>query len=318
MAVFYWGSLIAMILCGGVSLYGIIILIKNWKIVNPDKRTVTIMGIAGLLSTSIVCFIVFTIVGIFYEPFSQPDPPDAWKIKDNKTMAYVMMQNFVKENLQSPGTAKFEWITESDCEITKDGFDYTITSWVDSQNAFGAIVRTQFSGVLRQVDKDNWLLLILSMDDQRAYIDWDWVRENNMGKINVDKFIFNFKTLMNYFVWEDAERYVAIDYNTDPIDIRTKEIGQYIIKIYSDASGYINKAMFSYVSNDTQYQNDMSHKVFSAFINAIEFFNTENETLEIVEELYDRRKEVTVSYLGNKYSKNIDYPNFSYSVEIYN
>jgi hypothetical protein len=90
---------------------------------------------------------------------------EAWKTKDNTTMAYVMMQNFVKDQLRSPASAKFEWITEPDCKIIKDGFEYTISSWVDSQNAFGAVLRTRFSGVVRQADKDNWELLALEFEE---------------------------------------------------------------------------------------------------------------------------------------------------------
>jgi hypothetical protein len=80
-------------------------------------------------------------------------------------MAYVMMQNFVKDRLVSPGSAKFEWITEPDCKIEKTDFEYSISSWVDSQNSFGALIRTRFSGVVRQVDKDNWELLALEFKE---------------------------------------------------------------------------------------------------------------------------------------------------------
>jgi hypothetical protein len=112
--------------------------------------------------------LVFLILLVFLTPFVFPKPkedPNAWKTENNKTMAYVMMQEFVKRNLVSPGSAKFEWISEPDCKITKDGFDYTISSWVDSQNAFGAVLRTRFAGIVRQVDKDNWELVALDFDE---------------------------------------------------------------------------------------------------------------------------------------------------------
>jgi len=108
--------------------------------------------------------LVFLILLTFVVPFIIPEPkedPNAWKTKDNTTMAYVMMQDFVKRDLVSPSSAKFEWITEPDCKISKDGFDYSISSWVDSQNSFGALIRTRFSGVVRQIDKDNWRLVEL-------------------------------------------------------------------------------------------------------------------------------------------------------------
>ncbi|MCL2139364.1 MAG: hypothetical protein FWH41_07525, partial [Treponema sp.] len=103
--------------------------------------------------------------GFFWTAPVVKEDPNAWKTQDNKTMAYVMMQNFVKEYLVSPASAKFEWITEPDCQITKEGFDYRISSWVDSQNNLGVMVRTRFAGVVRQIDKDNWELQALEFEE---------------------------------------------------------------------------------------------------------------------------------------------------------
>jgi hypothetical protein len=125
---------------------------------NP-KTAIAVLAIFG----SVLLFIGS--IGIPIADFFKPEPPDAWKTKDNTTMAYVMMQEFVKEYLKSPGSAKFEWITEPDCEISKDGFEYTIRSWVDSQNDFGSLIRTRFSGVIEQVDADNWRLLTLDFEE---------------------------------------------------------------------------------------------------------------------------------------------------------
>jgi hypothetical protein len=112
-----------------------------------------------------IIFIVVAGIGLFVEDLFKPEPADAWKTKNNRTMAYTMMQEFVKRNLVSPASAKFQWITEPDCIIEKDGFDYSVSSWVDSQNAFGAMIRTRFSGVVRQIDKDNWELLALEFEE---------------------------------------------------------------------------------------------------------------------------------------------------------
>jgi hypothetical protein len=122
------------------------------------------VAITVLVSLGAVLFLTGSI-GIPIADFFKPEAPDAWKTKDNKTMAYVMMQNFVKDQLKSPGSAKFEWITEPACTIEKEGFEYRISSWVDSQNDFRALIRTRFSGIVRQADKDNWELLALEFED---------------------------------------------------------------------------------------------------------------------------------------------------------
>jgi flagellar basal body-associated protein FliL len=148
----------------GLIFYGVYIMKKSQK--NSEAEAVTPPKNKGI-SLIIVAIILFVIsgIGILITDIFKPDPPDAWKTKDNKTMAYVMMQEFVKRNLVSPGSAKFEWISEPDCKISKDGFEYTISSWVDSQNSFGALIRTRFTGVVRQVDKDNWELVELEFDE---------------------------------------------------------------------------------------------------------------------------------------------------------
>ena len=127
----------------------------------PQEKFQSIKITYGMILIAIIFF-------AFVYPHTLPKPkedPNAWKTKDNTTMAYVMMQEFVKRNLVSPASAKFEWITEPDCKIEKDGFTYTVSSWVDSQNSFGAIIRNRFSGEVRQVDDDNWELISLSFEE---------------------------------------------------------------------------------------------------------------------------------------------------------
>jgi hypothetical protein len=128
---------------------------KEWEKKNVYAMA-TLIGF-GVIVIGVVAFYSWISGGI---PLQSEDP-DAWQTKNNRTMAYVMMQDFVKRQLKSPGSAKFEWISEPACTIEKDGFEYRISSWVDSQNSFGALIRTRFSGVVRQVDKDNWELVSL-------------------------------------------------------------------------------------------------------------------------------------------------------------
>jgi hypothetical protein len=85
---------------------------------------------------------------------TKPSAPD-------KTLAWVMAQRFVKKHLKSPGSADFGGISEhQDPEscVTFDGDGvYSITGWVDSQNSFGAKLRTSFNVVLLyKPDSDTW------------------------------------------------------------------------------------------------------------------------------------------------------------------
>ena len=58
-----------------------------------------LFSLVGLL------FFVFLAVGSTDSKTSSD--PNAWKTEDNKSMAYIMMEDFVKQRLKSPSTAKF-------------------------------------------------------------------------------------------------------------------------------------------------------------------------------------------------------------------
>ena len=92
-----------------------------------------------------------------------------WKEEVDKIGAYVMIQEFVEKRLVSPSSAEFP--------DALDGFDhdknidylgdqtYVIRSYVDSENAFGASLRTQFTGKIKQTSKDKWQLLELNLKE---------------------------------------------------------------------------------------------------------------------------------------------------------
>jgi hypothetical protein len=54
----------------------------------------------------------------------------------------VAVESYVKRQLASPSTADFPWYTDE--FMKREGTKYTYTSYVDSQNAFGATIRTHF------------------------------------------------------------------------------------------------------------------------------------------------------------------------------
>lgn len=90
-----------------------------------------------------------------------------WNEKNNSIMAYVVMEDFVKERLKSPGSADFPGVSEHVNHTKYLGNQkYQIISWVDSQNSFGALMRTNFIGVIKQVSKDSWKLLSLNFVDR--------------------------------------------------------------------------------------------------------------------------------------------------------
>ena len=95
---------------------------------------------------------------------SCPEPdPNAWKTEDNSIGAYIMMENFVKDRLRSPDSAKFPGVFDGKLDHVRylGNKKYIINSYVDSQNGFGAMIRSNFSGEIEQTSEDYWSLISL-------------------------------------------------------------------------------------------------------------------------------------------------------------
>lgn len=57
--------------------------------------------------------------------------------------AYVACQQWVEEQLKAPSTAEFP--TTSSVDISNKGAQWTVNGYVDAQNGFGAMIRTDFT-----------------------------------------------------------------------------------------------------------------------------------------------------------------------------
>ena len=62
---------------------------------------------------------------------------------NQKITALTAAQECVKERLKSPSSADFPWGTDCVSKVSEN--TYIINSYVDSQNSFGAMLRTNFS-----------------------------------------------------------------------------------------------------------------------------------------------------------------------------
>jgi len=93
--------------------------------------------------TAIVLIVLGFILYLIFWPSSNtsklPHTPD-------QSEAYLNAENFVKQGLKSPSTAKFPSYAERQQQTSILGAGkFKITSWVDSQNGFGAMIRTNWS-----------------------------------------------------------------------------------------------------------------------------------------------------------------------------
>ena len=74
--------------------------------------------------------------------------------------AWVAAKNFVERQLKAPSTAKFNGYASSPYVVHLGGSRYRITASVDSQNSFGAMLRTEFVAVVRaeRDEHQTWIL----------------------------------------------------------------------------------------------------------------------------------------------------------------
>lgn len=75
--------------------------------------------------------------------------PDAAASKCSQVMAHIMANEFVQKRLISPSTAKFPRFSDPGVRILEDdGCVFSVFGYVDSQNKFGAMIRTEFVAVV--------------------------------------------------------------------------------------------------------------------------------------------------------------------------
>jgi len=88
------------------------------------------------------------------------EDPNSWRSEDNSIGAYIMMEGFIKDRLRSPASAEFPGVFDGKLDHVKYLGDrkYIITSYVDSQNGYGAMIRSTFIGEIEQINKDHWSL----------------------------------------------------------------------------------------------------------------------------------------------------------------
>jgi hypothetical protein len=73
--------------------------------------------------------------------------------------AWVVSQEFVKRTLKSPSTADFGGVfhdpqSAEECCKKRNDDTWRCSGWVDSQNGFGATVRTRFSVTVKSTNGD--------------------------------------------------------------------------------------------------------------------------------------------------------------------
>ena len=76
--------------------------------------------------------------------------------------AFLAAKEFMKQRLKSPSTADFPFLRDGSQITTLECGHFKVRSFVDAQNSFGAMIRTNYEAVLRHSGGGNWTLEALT------------------------------------------------------------------------------------------------------------------------------------------------------------
>ena len=94
----------------------------------------------------ILAFGALAIFGIIAEQFGNATSSTA----DHQRAAFRACQEFIEKRLRAPASAKHPAF--DDASVSNQHPIYVVTSQVDSQNAFGALLRTQYTCEVERID----------------------------------------------------------------------------------------------------------------------------------------------------------------------
>lgn len=78
--------------------------------------------------------------------------------------AWVVCQQFVEDRLQAPATAEYP-SGYSNYTTALGGGRFRVDAYVDAENGFGALIRTDFSCTVNYQGNDNWRLENLTFEE---------------------------------------------------------------------------------------------------------------------------------------------------------
>jgi len=112
----------------------------------------------------IVIIVVFLLIGSLFSGVSRCNSGQS---SVDKFDAYAAAQEFVKKSLKAPSTASFPTTNEATVTDLGNG-QWRVQAWVDAQNSFGAMLRSNFECTIKFSD-DDWYLEKLILDGKLIF-----------------------------------------------------------------------------------------------------------------------------------------------------
>ncbi len=144
-------------------------------IINPTQTNMNINKKKQVTRTQVLGVVLLVVTMGWISSRTGGESETVVKIDGEPTgsQAHIISQNFVKEVLKAPSTAKFSSYDYS--HIKNDEDTHTVASHVDSDNSFGASVRSNWTVTATYNGGDwalqrNWTLERLILDGEVVYM----------------------------------------------------------------------------------------------------------------------------------------------------
>jgi hypothetical protein len=93
-----------------------------------------------------------------------PSRSNAASRSPDRSDACFMSQKFVKQDLKAPSTAEFPLWNETNCQVSRRKRIWVVNSYVDAQNSFGAMIRSNYAvEMIYYPATDAWTLVDISI-----------------------------------------------------------------------------------------------------------------------------------------------------------
>jgi hypothetical protein len=110
--------------------------------IEQNKKAVSCAGIGCAAVLGTLCML--WVIGSLFNHGAKSLNHGVKSTDSDNIGAYVYAEQFVRSRLKAPSTAKFCGFSEANV-MTLAGNSYQVTGWVDAQNGFGAMLRTNFA-----------------------------------------------------------------------------------------------------------------------------------------------------------------------------
>lgn len=138
---------------------------KNYNIELKNPMVLVVLFLFGLIA-------IYTIYSPKNSNISNDNNVEIPETKDHSTAAFVKSKRFITQALKSPSTADFPFDDYKAINLGNDR--YEVSSYVDSENSFGANIRSTWKVVLKYKGgpdsfTENWEVENMVIDNVQVY-----------------------------------------------------------------------------------------------------------------------------------------------------